>query len=144
MEANAEVLQDSLMTLGEARLPRCDQTAPRQFMPGFPKTGSPADPQDILQITKSARALLDIRLKIVRRIMIAAVALFLLTLLGLKEKPRLEPGLHCADKFIEQLPISRQLPGFEQAGLHHYIFHRLFCAMGDGTDAVANFQPDIP
>ena len=75
----------SLITLGEARLPRCDQTPPRQFMPGFPKTGSPADRTGYFADHEVRRALLDVRLKIVRRIMIAAMALFLLTLLGLKK-----------------------------------------------------------
>ena len=95
VEADAEVLQDGLMTLGKARPPRCDKTPLASSYQDFPKTGSAADPQDILQIPKSTGTLLDIGLKIVRDIVISAMPLLLLTLLGYEKRLGLRQPSSC-------------------------------------------------
>ena len=62
--------------------PVSDESALGKFPPGVSQSRSTADPENILQIAKTAGTFLQIRLKVVCGVLISAMALLLLKLLG--------------------------------------------------------------
>ena len=93
--------------------------------------------------SQAARTFFQIGFEVVIRIKKACVTLLLFMLFGEKKLARIQVLLHGVLQFPEQLCIADQQARFEQIGLHGDVggFAQAF---RHGTDAVSDFQADVP
>ncbi len=92
VQANAQLVDQPLVTCDLARFMHRHQLVSRQFAPRVAEPCSPRDPQDGLEVAQPAGAFLEVRLEVVRRVLIAQMTLLLLERLRLVEAAHIERG----------------------------------------------------
>ena len=90
MEAHAQIFQPSLVPTDLARLGLGNQAAGGELAPRSAQARRERDPDDRLQIAQAARAFLDVGLEVVRRVLVAQMALLLLENLGFEKRAHVD------------------------------------------------------
>ena len=144
VQADAEVVDQPLVSRELPRLRRCHQTVRRNLAPGMAEARGASDPENRLQVAAAARAFLKIRLEVVRSVLIAEVALLLLQRLRFVEAAHVERRIEAsAEEGIERTRSGEETP-LEQAGADDCIAFHLGFTLIDRAHAVADLETGVP
>ncbi len=140
----AQAADEALVPRHGARFRHRHQIVPRELAPAAAVACRARDPQDRLEITQAAGALLDVRLEVVRRVVILEVALLLLQRLRLVERARIERLREKAAELLRQPPRARQVAVLEEARAHGHVGRHLARAFLDRAHGVRELEADVP
>ena len=100
VKADAQIVDQPLMPGDLARFRGGHQAVRGKRAPRMSQSGSACDPDDRLQVAQATRTFLDVGLEVVRRILVAQMALLLLERLGFEKCAHVEPGRETAAKAV--------------------------------------------
>ena len=147
MQPDAQLVEEPLVPardVAPTRFERRHQAVLGELGPRLRKACRARDPHDRLQIAQAARAFLDVGLEVVRRVLVAQVALLLLQRLGLIEAARIHA---CREAPLETL-VQRTRAGdeavLEQAGANGDVVGHFSFAFGDGSHRMRRLQAAVP
>src|SRR2546423_9166601 len=102
------------------------------------------DPDDRLQVAQAAGTFLDIGLEVVRRVLVAQMALLLLERLGLEKRAHVGGGREAAPKAIVERRRAREQAMLEKAGPNGDVLRHLALALLEGAHRVRDFETGVP
>ncbi len=146
VQREADPPQPGLRGLQLGEFARGQESVAGEFLQRLRAEMPLGDPGDGLQVAQPARALLDVRLEVVGRVVVAVVALRLLAHLGVEEIARRPQavGRERAAHRGEQRRRPGQQARLDQRRGDADVGERLALAVVDGAHAVADLEADVP
>jgi hypothetical protein len=144
VQPRADDLQLALVSGEQGGLGPGRQAAGGELPPAAADPCRPRDPEDRLQVAQPARALLDVRLEAVRRVLELHVPLAQLEQLRVEERASVERRVEAlAQPRVQAAPTGQPAP-FEQAGPDGDVAGRFGEALLHGAHAVPDLQAHVP
>jgi hypothetical protein len=134
----------ALLARHRARLAHRDEAVPRELAPRASDAYRARDPQHGLQIAQAAGALLDVRLEVVRGVVVLEMALLLLEHLAGVEGAHVHGSVERAREARVEAPRAAEQAPLEQARAHGDVGVHLGDALADRAHRVAELEADVP
>src|SRR6185437_6801376 len=118
MQPHTQRADLALLSRDRARLGGRDEAMPGELAPGVAETRRTRDPEHGLQVAQPAGALLDVRLEVVRGVVIAQMSLLLLERLGRVERTHVERRVEALHELTVQATRAGDEAALEEARAH--------------------------